>query len=274
MKWVDYREKLGIGFNDEQKLQMLINKLNHIFEFICEHGIYDSGNYKTYAMMVGEPLLSLSPCGGLQLSMMKENSMVAVISKIVAICNSYSNNAKRSSTISKSDLLSVFENQLQSLNIPYDILQDEDNYFIFPKGAKELDNALVSQPLEWLKEYPLSHKAFIKALKDYTSATEETASEAADSLRKALETFFQEFFGGSKSLENYKSNYGGFLKNHGIPAELANNFQILLDSYTNYNNNYAKHHDKASLNALEYLLYQTGNIIRLLITLKNGEKNI
>ena len=92
MKWVDYREKLGIGFNDEQKLQMLKNKLNHIFEFICEHGIYDSGNYKTYAMMVGEPLLSLSPCGGLQLSMMKENSMVAVISKIVAICNSYSNN--------------------------------------------------------------------------------------------------------------------------------------------------------------------------------------
>ena len=23
MKWVDYREKLGIGFNDEQKFQML-----------------------------------------------------------------------------------------------------------------------------------------------------------------------------------------------------------------------------------------------------------
>ena len=75
-------------------------------------------------------------------------------------------------------------------------------------------------------------------------------------------------------MENYKSGYGGFLKDHGIPAELANNFQTLLDSYTNYNNNYAKHHDKTSLNALEYLLYQTGNIIRLLITLKNGEKNI
>ena len=84
--------------------------------------------------------------------------------------------------------------------------------------------------MEWLKEYPLSHKTFIKALKDYTSATEETASEAADSLRKALETFFQEFFGGRKSLENYKSGYGGFLKDHGIPTELANNFQTLLDS--------------------------------------------
>lgn len=272
MKWVDYREKLGIGFNDNEKLQMLRNKLNHIFSFICDHDIYDFDNYKRYAMMVGEPLLSPSPCGGLQLSIVKENSMVAVISKIVAICNSYSNNTTRHSRISKSDLLSVFENQLQSLNIPYEILQEEDDYFIFPKGAKELDDALVSQPLEWLNKYPLSHKAFIKALKDYGSATEDTASEVADSLRKALETFFQEFFGGSKSLENYKSGYGGFLKDHGIPTELANNFQTLLDSYTNYNNNYAKHHDKTSMNALEYLLYQTGNIIRLLITLKNGEK--
>ena len=171
--------------------------------------------------------------------------------------------------VKSKDIFIFLQGTLQTLNISFELIKDSDGYFIFPKGAKELDDALVSQPLEWLKEYPLSHKTFIKALKDYTSATEETASEAADSLRKALETFFQEFFGGSKSLENYKSGYGGFLKDHGIPAELANNFQTLLDSYTNYNNNYAKHHDKTSLNALEYLLYQTGNIIRLLITLKN-----
>ena len=34
---------------------------------------------------------------------------------------------------------------------------------------------------------------------------------------------------------------------------------------------YAKHHDKTELNVLEYLMYQTGNIIRLLITLKQAE---
>jgi hypothetical protein len=36
-------------------------------------------------------------------------------------------------------------------------------------------------------------------------------------------------------------------------------------------NGYAKHHDKTELNVLEYLMYQTGNIIRLLITLKQAE---
>lgn len=44
------------------------------------------------------------------------------------------------------------------LYIPFEVLNDEEGYFIFPKGAKELDNALVSQPLEWLKEYPKAHK--------------------------------------------------------------------------------------------------------------------
>ena len=36
-------------------------------------------------------------------------------------------------------------------------------------------------------------------------------------------------------------------------------------------NGYATHHDKTELNVLECLMYQTGNIIRLLITLKQAE---
>lgn len=36
-------------------------------------------------------------------------------------------------------------------------------------------------------------------------------------------------------------------------------------------NNYAKHHNKTSKNVLEYIMYQTGNIIRLLITLNQEE---
>ena len=273
MKWVDYREKLGIGFNDNEKLQMLKNKLFIVFDFIYQHNIYDYGDYRSYALMVGEPLLAPNSGAGLQLSITKENSMAAVISKIVAVCNSYSADvAKGARACSKKELLGVFENQLKSINVPYEVIQDADGYFIFPKGAKELDDALVSQPLEWLKDYHLAHKALVKALKDYSSATEENASEVADSLRKALETFFQEFFKGTKSLENYKSEYGDYLKSHSVPAELANDFTKLLGTFTDYNNNYAKHHDKASLNVLEYILYQTGNIIRLLITLKNGEK--
>ena len=58
-----------------------------------------------------------------------------------------------------------------------------------------------------------------------------------------------------------------------MPAEISNNFEWLLQSYAKYMNEYAKHHDKTNKNALEYIMYQTGNIIRLLITLRKGENN-
>lgn len=47
--------------------------------------------------------------------------------------------------------------------------------------------------------------------------------------------------------------------------------EFLLQAYTSFMNNYAKHRDATSNRLLEYLMYQTGNIIRLLITLKQGE---
>nr|MBO4517531.1 hypothetical protein [Clostridia bacterium] len=156
--------------------------------------------------------------------------------------------------------------------LQFDFIEDEKKFFIFPKGAKELDDKLISEPLEWLKDYKLSHKAFIKALKDYSEVDENTASQVADNLRKALETFFQEFFETSQSLENCKSLYGKFMKDKGISTDISNNFETLLQLYTNYNNNNAKHHDKAEIKALEYILYQTGAIIRLLITLKQENK--
>lgn len=65
------------------------------------------------------------------------------------------------------------------------------------------------------------------------------------------------------------SEYGAFMDEHNVPSEISNVLTKILDLYTKYNNNYAKHHDKAEENVLEYIMYQTGSFIRLLITLKN-----
>ena len=72
-------------------------------------------------------------------------------------------------------------------------------------------------------------------------------------------------------VHHFKSIYGNYLFKAGIPKEIASNFETLLQTYCNFMNGYAKHHDKTELNVLEYLMYQTGNIIRLLITLKQAE---
>jgi hypothetical protein len=187
----------------------------------------------------------------------------------VELINSYPNSKKPK--IIKSALTDVLLDALDDCQIAYEVMRDKDGIFVFPKGAKELDDALVSQPLLWLSDYPKAKDSFAKALKEYSEATADNASDVADKFRKALETFFQEFFGGGKSLENYKSEYGAYLKAQTVPKEISGNLEALMQAYTNFMNNYAKHHDATSDRVLEYLMYQTGNIIRLLITLKREE---
>lgn len=53
MKWVDYREKLGIGFNDKQKFKMLSAMLKNYVDNVIEEN-YDESSHLNYCQMVGE----------------------------------------------------------------------------------------------------------------------------------------------------------------------------------------------------------------------------
>lgn len=276
MTYQDYRKILGLNFSDEEKIKLFLAKAYIGFAESIELDNYLSAEefnnfcFNAGIKVVPEYFSSYAERSKVVFDFFKKetNDLNRFLYYFTILLNASKTNSPERKQWQKAISFWASESELD-----FEFLEDGEKVFILSRGAKELDDALVSQPLEWLKGYPLAHKAFIKALKDYSSATEETASEVANSLRKALETFFQEFFNNSKSLENYKSEYGDYLKSHGIPAEIANDFNKLLDSFTNYNNNYAKHHDKSSINVLEYLLYQTGNIIRFLITLKKEDKS-
>lgn len=278
MDFIDYREKLEIGFCDEGKFKYfkvkILNFLNSLYddldfdEYCCFcnlTGLYvdwnlqylHSGNKKL------EHCLSL---------IKRKDTLNEFLAYYMALTNSISLERKET-PLTREFFCDAICCMLDESHIPVDLKKYKNEYFIFPKGAKELDDALVSEPLEWLKDYPNSHKAFVKALKAYSDASDDNASDIADLFRKSLETFFQEFFDKTQSLENLKKIYGEYLREHSVPGEISNNFETLLQSYTNYINNYAKHHDKASENVLEYIMYQTGNIIRLLIKLKEDDSN-
>lgn len=47
MKWVDYREKLGIGFNDKQKFKMLSAMLKNYVDNVIEEN-YDESSHLNY----------------------------------------------------------------------------------------------------------------------------------------------------------------------------------------------------------------------------------
>lgn len=278
MNFIDYQKKLGLGFDDNRKvLQFYAQIHNYLDE--CSLVRFDRYEERAFCDMIGEYVRenqdnfsSQKSVYGLQRAWMYLERHQGYFTDFLSCCIALIN----SLTIDKNLQIAVKSKVLSSLDnchILYDFITDDDGIFIFPKGAKELDDALVSEPLEWLKDYPNSHKAFVKALKTYSDASNDNASDIADLFRKSLETFFQEFFDKTQSLENLKKIYGEYLRKHSVPGEISNNFETLLQSYTNYINNYAKHHDNVSKNVLEYIMYQTGNIIRLLIKLKEDDKN-
>lgn len=272
---LDYRKRLGLGMDDKIKISRFYARMHNYFvnagsiefEEIAEQVFCN----KIGAIMANpKSVFEIDWSNSVGLSKAwkymehYEDNFPELLFRCVCLVNVFSSGQDRT----KKALCWVITDALEDCQIPYELMEDDDGIFIFPKGAKELDDALVSQPLTWLKDYPVAEKAWIKALRIYSDKTEEKASDIADLFRKALEAFFREFFPGNKALENYKSEYGAYLKAHGVPKEISANFETLLLAYTNYMNGYAKHRDATSDKVLEYLMYQTGNIMRLLITLE------
>ena len=273
MNYLDYRAALGIGFNDTEKqkiftarMQVFFHDNQLFFDILSEQKFC----YSIGVEMIHDNFSWVTETGFSRIWGYFENkkeNFKDFLAALIVLANIHD-----SSVGAKDRILPYVKEALVDSYIPFDTIEDQDGEFIFPKGARELDDKLVTEPLQWLAEYPEARTAWIKALKAYADATDKNASDCADSFRKALEQFFREFFGGEKSLENYKSEYGKFMKDHGIPAELSNSFEKVLNQYTTYMNNYAKHGNGTLKIALEYIMYQTGSLIRFLITLKQEEK--
>lgn len=273
MNYLDYRKRLGIGFDSSQLASLFLKKMKNHLEITCDDASFE--NLLTprmvfeYCNITGAEYEDMTTSYGLE-SIIEDvtyesdiREFLAKYSVLLYLLKGHQHAYQH--------FRNILQDNLGEANIQYELLNDDDGVFVFPKGAPEMDNALISEPLSWLSAYPRAHTAYIKALKEYSEATPDNASDIADKFRKTLETFFQEFFGCDKTLENCKGLYGGFLKSHNVPPEISGNFETLLQAYTNFMNGHAKHHDKTSMNVLEYIMYQTGNIIRLLITLKQEE---
>lgn len=266
MRYVDYREKLGLGFNDSDKTKMLFNKVIEFLkkvnsDYCLQEELFGRNDIEyLFCQDVGESTI-YDNFYDIIISFQKETCIAGIISKFIVLVNL--------GTVDGSKvLIDLIKGYLESLNIPYELIKDEDGYFIFPKGAKELDDALVSEPLEWLSEYPKSRKTYMIALKQYSDGI--YIRDVADNLRKTLETFLQEFLGNTKNLETNKNEICKYLGGQGVDSGVSGLFQPLINAYKNINDRIAKHNDAVDKNLLEFLLYQTGVLIRMVITVKNG----
>lgn len=271
MDWIDYRKQLGIGFSNKDKANIFIV---NFFNFL---GLIDSSfeqilndkEYFKFCAMTGTPTVNAFTNNDIfRLFRHYSDDFLEYLSFCVALVNA--KEKKANDSFPRKDIIKFLEKNLNDSHIPFEVLYDEKkNYFIFPKGAKELDDALVSEPLEWLKSYPKSHKTFCIALQQYSEGI--YIRDVADNLRKALEEFLQEFLNNTKNLENNKKEICKYLGEQNVDPGISGLYKPLMEAYKNINDRIAKHNDKVDKKLLEFLLYQTGVLIRMTITIKNAE---
>lgn len=276
MDFLDYRERLGIGFADQDKASYFMVKIFNILDADSTtlRTQIDENEYFIFCNMTGTPMQHGSLYGdGLKLitDVLHRNSktLPQFLAYYIAFINCQTDNKYKKLT--RENYKNIACNMLDEAHIPFDLLEDKDGYFVFPKGAKELDDALVSQPLEWLRDYPSAHKTFVTALKQYSDGI--YIRDVADNLRKALEAFLQEFLGNEKNLETNKNEICKYLGSQGVDAGISGLFQPLLNAYKNINDRIAKHNDAVDKKLLEFLPYQTGVLIRMVIVIKVEENS-
>lgn len=273
MDWADYRNELGIGFSDEQKfrnIQVYINNgmnilfkgasvkeyiefctvtANSIRPYLCDddpYGHYDKNRLDDIHFILNQ----------------HNGEIWDYLSYYLAFVN-IRETTKRYD-LDKEDCIAFLKKGLKLYHIPIEIVENNGDFFAFPQGAKELDAALVTEPLGWLKSYPGSRKTFVRALQQYANG--ESPRDIADNLRKALESFLQEFLGNQKNLETNKIEICRYLGEVGIKSEVGSLYSQVISVYKSLNDKAVKHNDDINIKMIEFLLYQTGLLIRTAIS--------
>jgi hypothetical protein len=145
-----------------------------------------------------------------------------------------------------------------------DIVNGEIN--IYKGGAELLDSRVVNDSLHWLTKYPEVRKLFANALKNYSeyNQTDENARSIYDDLRASLEKLVKQILGNSKTLENNKKGIEEWLKGKGTHSQVVKIFSNILNSYIVFMND-VKHVSNYSSNDLEFMVYQTAIMMRMLL---------
>ncbi len=276
MNWLDYRQKLQIGFDDQKKIKYFITKIFNLLENCVE-------NY--WVQIDGEEYFKFCNISGITMTqgllpdeyyseIMKvlhnhSQSLADFLSFYIAFINCQTDEEFK--PLKKEECKNILCHMLDESQIPYEVIQDKDGYYVFPQGAKELDDALVSELLLWLQDYPATQKAYITALKQYSDGI--YIRDVADNLRKALETFLQEFLRNEKNLETNKNEICKYLGREEVDPGICGLFQPLINAYKNINDRIAKHNDKVDARLLEFILYQTGILIRMVLSIEFSKDN-
>lgn len=152
-----------------------------------------------------------------------------------------------------------------SPGVDFGIARQGRTVTLYPQGAEELDTALVEEPMEWLAQHPKVAEQFGQALRIVLAKDEDNYRSALDNLRWALEQLLKVVLANQKSLEKQSEFLLPWLKTRGVHVEVRSMYRDVLLRFANYQNDAVKHGDKWRPEELEFMIYTTGALMRLVI---------
>mgnify|MGYP006978551959 CR=1 FL=1 len=165
MDFLSYREQLGIGLCDNKKYQHFLTILFNFLNGIPTDRSFSGISTKEY--------LRFCSTTGTQISntYMNEqrgdnryNHCIRVFAEnadepknffsyYIAFTNVLPIKRDGYAFLERGTFANLLVQMLKDSHIAVDLVVKNGEYFVFPKGAVELDSALVSQPLTWLNQY-------------------------------------------------------------------------------------------------------------------------
>ncbi len=131
----------------------------------------------------------------------------------------------------------------------------------YPSGAKELDEKLIDDNLDWLNKFPEVKKQFSTALQHFKTSLSNTAArkDAITNSYSSMERLAQNILSNN---ENFKTNSNTLVTYLNLPKEYAN----ILHYYKQIAHEYSSRHagSECNHNETEAFIYLTGLLMRLM----------
>ena len=157
----------------------------------------------------------------------------------------------------KSTLLNEVKEAVDMSNLNITATKTENGIILYPKGEEKLDEELVNKIFSFLDKE--SSKDFEKALKFYDR---KNFRESANNLQSSLENYLRYRLKNKKGIKENINTVQKNLKEIKNPSEIRNIIATIFDYLNKYFDDNSKHWDKVMEPENEFLIYQTGLLLR------------
>ncbi|MBN8563681.1 MAG: hypothetical protein J0L70_24400 [Leptolyngbya sp. UWPOB_LEPTO1] len=146
-------------------------------------------------------------------------------------------------------------------------------FIVYPSGDQFLDRGIIDSTLSELENYPEVAESFERALKLYLRGETSQYRNLLDELRFALEQLLKKVLKNQIPLEKQKKELKTWFRSKGLHPQVVNLYEGLLNPYHQYQNDAVKHNEAFSLDEVEFMIYLTGNLMRLILKLANLDRD-